>query len=145
MTEGDDLRPEVGGSIKDLRFHRDCLMMSVLAEMGVPEGQVVEKQNGTESTLKRILDEVRKYSFSGYVKVALVDSGNRSEGLILFVDGNPVVSAYVFKRSGADKDRLYKGGKAVEYIWQDSVCQDAIVTLHAKVQPQEIASIFQGA
>jgi chromosomal replication initiator protein DnaA len=145
MTEGDDLRPEVGGSIKDLRFHRDCLMMSVLAEMGVPEGQVVEKQNGTESTLKRILDEVRKYSFSGYIKVALVDSGNRSEGLILFVDGDPVVSAYVFKRSSADKDRLYKGGKAVEYLWQDSVCQDAIVTLHAKIQPQEIASIFQGA
>jgi len=113
--------------------------------MGVPEGQIVEKQNGTENALKRILDEVKKFSFSGYVKVALVDKGNRSEGLILFQDGNPIVSAYVFRRSGAEKERLYKGGKAVEFIWQDSVRQDAIVTLHAKIQPQEVAGLFQDA
>ncbi|MGD0056557.1 MAG: DnaA/Hda family protein [Methanomassiliicoccales archaeon] len=119
-------------------------MVSVLTEMGVPEGQIVERQNGTGNALKMILDEVKKFSFSGFVKVALIDKVNRSEGMILFEDGDPIVAAYIFRRSGGKKERLYKGGKAAEFIWQDSVCQDAIITLHAKIQTREIASIFQG-
>ncbi|MDD1768829.1 MAG: DUF835 domain-containing protein [Methanomassiliicoccales archaeon] len=117
----------------------------MLVEMGVPEGQIVERQNGSDDALKKILDEVKKFSFSGFVKVALIDKGNRSEGLILFEEGDPIVSAYVFRRSGAEKERVYKGGKAAEFIWQDSVCPDAIITLHAKIQPREVGGMFQGA
>lgn len=130
---------------KDLRFHRDCLTVNVLVEMGIPEGQVVERQNGSDDALKRILDEVKRFSFSGFVKVALVERGSRSEGLILFGDGDPIVSVYAYRRSGAKNEVVYKGGRAAEFMWQDSVRPDAIVTLHAKVQPQEIARMFQGA
>jgi chromosomal replication initiator protein DnaA len=117
----------------------------VLAEIGIPEGKVVERQNGSDTALKKMLEEIRKYAFSGYLKIALLQNGDRAEGLIVFDAGDPVSSVYVFRRSGSDCERTYKGGRAVEYVWQDSVCSSAVISLHAKIQPQEIGRLLQGS
>ena len=103
-------------------------------DLGIPEGQTVDKYRGGEGMLKRVLEDVRKYAFTGYVKLVFEPNADRGEGIILFNSGEPLISIYTFKKAGASHaERYYKGGKAVEFIWEDSLLPDATISLHSRV------------
>src|SRR6059036_1532075 len=79
------------------------------------------------STPQDLLLDLKKYSFSGYVRTVRGGSGKRSEGIVLLRGGNPEASLY--HRDGA-QDR---GRSALKKVWQDSYDESCILELHARV------------
>src|SRR2546427_783924 len=55
-----------------------------------PEGKVVRRVPGSADALKTMLLDLKKYSFSGYVRTIRVAEGQPSEGIVLLSGGNPV-------------------------------------------------------
>ena len=43
--------------------------VGLLVDLGIPDGQTVDRYRGGEGMLKRVLEDVRKYAFTGYVKL----------------------------------------------------------------------------
>ena len=94
----------------------------MLVELGIPEGQVVDRYRGGDGVLKKVFDDVRKYAFSGYVKLAFEMNVERAEGAIAFVSGEPLIALYIYKKGGASRtERVYKAAPAVEFVWEDSL------------------------
>ncbi|MCU0861002.1 MAG: DnaA/Hda family protein [Methanomassiliicoccales archaeon] len=113
--------------------------VTLLAELGIPDGQVVDRYRGGEGVLKKVLEDVRKYAFSGYVKLEFELNVDRAEGAVAFNSGEPVVALYVFKKGGALRpERVYKGGKAVEFVWEDSLLPESSISLHSRVSAQDM-------
>jgi len=111
----------------------------LLAELGIPEGQVVDRYRGGEGVLKRVLDDVKKYAFSGYVRLAFELNVDKAEGAVAFNSGEPLLALYVYKKGGASRsERIYKGGKAVEFIWEDSLLPESSISLHSRVSTTEM-------
>src|SRR5207245_916082 len=77
------------------------------------------------NALKQLLLDLKKYSFSGYVRTVRGGSGKRSEGIVLLRGGNPEASLY--HRDGT-QDR---GRSALKKVWQDSYDESCILELHA--------------
>jgi chromosomal replication initiator protein DnaA len=93
--------------------------------------------------LRRVLDDVRRYAFSGYVRTALDLKGNRGEGMIAFNSGEPMFALYAYRdTTGVRAERTYKGGKATEFVWEDSIYPEASISLHSRVALQEIVKGF---
>jgi chromosomal replication initiator protein DnaA len=114
-------------------------MVGLLVDLGIPDGQTVDRYRGGEGMLKRVLEDVRKYAFTGYVKLIFELNADKGEGIILFNSGEPLISIYTFKKAGASHaERYYKGGKAVEFIWEDSLLPDATISLHSRVPVSDI-------
>jgi chromosomal replication initiator protein DnaA len=114
-------------------------MVGLLVDLGIPDGQTVDRYRGGEGMLKRVLEDVRKYAFTGYVKLVFELNADKGEGIILFNSGEPLISIYTFKKAGASHaERYYKGGKAVEFIWEDSLLPDATISLHSRVPVSDI-------
>ncbi|MBM4237491.1 MAG: hypothetical protein FJ151_03290, partial [Euryarchaeota archaeon] len=117
----------------------------MLAALEIPEGQIVERLNGRDGALKEMLDNVKKYSFSGYVKVGLALEGDQSEGIILFNSGDPVLALYLYKREGMGQERIYKAARAVEFLYEDSVYPEAVLSLHGRVDPEKVGRVLPSA
>ncbi len=113
--------------------------VGLLVDQGIPDGQTVDRYRGGEGMLKRVLEDVRKYAFTGYVKLIFELNADKGEGIILFNSGEPLIAIYTFKKAGASHaERYYKGGKAVEFIWEDSLLPDATISLHSRVPVTDI-------
>ncbi|MEM0448371.1 MAG: DnaA/Hda family protein, partial [Methanomassiliicoccales archaeon] len=111
----------------------------MLAELGIPEGQVVDRYRGGEGVLKRVLEDVKRYAFSGYIKLQFEFNIDRAEGVLVFNSGEPVLALYAFRKGGVMKSqRLYKGAQAVEFIWEDSLLPESSISLHSRVSIQDI-------
>jgi chromosomal replication initiator protein DnaA len=117
--------------------------VSVLSDLGLPEGEIVSQHRGSKESLQEIFNRTRRYRFSGYVRLQQTIEEKRSEGIVGFELGQPLLSVYVFKW---DKDgragRVYMGRKAIEFLWEDSVYPDCNITLHANVPQDEIMALF---
>jgi rubrerythrin len=113
--------------------------VGLLVDLGIPDGQTVDRYRGGEGMLKRVLEDVRRYAFTGYVKLIFELNADKSEGIILFNSGEPLISLYTFKKAGASHaERNYKGGKAVEFIWEDSQLPEATISLHSRIPVSDI-------
>jgi chromosomal replication initiator protein DnaA len=77
--------------------------------------------------LKQLLLDLKKYSFSGYVRTVRTSGGKRSEGIVLLRGGNPEASLY--QRDGAQE----RGRTALKKVWQDSYDEGCMLELHARV------------
>ncbi len=118
----------------------------MLVELGLPDGQVVDRYRGGEGVLKKVFDDVRKYAFSGYVKLAFELNVERAEGAIVFVSGDPLIALYVYKKGGASRgERVYKGVPAVEFIWEDSLFPEASISLHSRINATELEKQYPDA
>jgi chromosomal replication initiator protein DnaA len=118
----------------------------LLVELGIPEGQVVDRYRGGEGVLKKVFEDVRKYAFSGYVKLAFELNVEKAEGAIAFASGEPLVALYVYKKGGASRgERVYKGAQAVEYIWEDSLFPETSISLHSRINASELEKQHQDA
>src|SRR3989442_1500281 len=106
------------------RGHRGSLTPQDLL---LPEGKLIRTTRGGPSALKQLLLDLKKYSFSGYVRTVRSGAGKRAEGIVLLRGGNPEASLY--HRDGT-QDR---GRSALKKVWQDSYDESCIVDLHARV------------
>jgi chromosomal replication initiator protein DnaA len=93
----------------------------------LPEGKLIRTTRGGPNALKQLLLDLKKYSFSGYVRTVRGGGGKRSEGIVLLRGGNPEASLY--HRDGT-QDR---GRSALKKVWQDSYDESCVLELHARV------------
>jgi chromosomal replication initiator protein DnaA len=118
----------------------------LLVELGIPEGQVVDRYRGGEGVLKKVFEDVRKYAFSGYVKLAFELNVERAEGAITFASGEPLLALYVYKKGGASRsDHVYKGVPAVEFIWEDSLFPESSISLHSRINASDLEKQYPDA
>src|SRR5881409_512425 len=106
------------------RGHRGT---STPQDLLLPEGKLIRTTRGGPNALKQLLLDLKKYSFSGYVRTVRGGSGKRSEGIVLLRGGNPAASLY--HRDGT-QDR---GRSALKKVWQDSYDESCVLELHARV------------
>ncbi|MDD1747351.1 MAG: DUF835 domain-containing protein [Methanomassiliicoccales archaeon] len=115
-------------------------------ELGIPDGQVVDRYRGGDGVLKKVFEDVRKYAFSGYVKLAFELNVERAEGAIAFNSGEPLLALYVYKKGGASRsDHVYKGLNAVRFIWEDSLFPESSITLHSRINASDLEKQFPDA
>ena len=106
------------------RGHRGSLTPQDLL---LPEGKLIRTTRGGPTALKQLLLDLKKYSFSGYVRTVRSGAGKRAEGIVLLRGGNPEASLY--HRDGT-QDR---GRSALKKVWQDSYDESCVLELHARV------------
>ncbi len=106
------------------RGHRGSLTPQDLL---LPEGKLIRTTRGGPNALKQLLLDLKKYSFSGYVRTVRSGIGRRAEGIVLLRGGNPEASLY--HRDGT-QDR---GRSALKKVWQDSYDESCVLELHARV------------
>jgi len=106
------------------RGHRGSLTPQDLL---LPEGKLIRTTRGGPNALKQLLLDLKKYSFSGYVRTVRSGTGKRAEGIVLLRGGNPEASLY--HRDGT-QDR---GRSALKKVWQDSYDESCVLELHARV------------
>src|SRR3989449_176473 len=67
------------------RYHRGNLTPQDLL---LPEGKLIRTTRGGPNALKQLLLDLKKYSFSGYVRSVRTASGRRAGGIVLLRGGN---------------------------------------------------------
>ncbi len=105
----------------------------------LPEGKLIRTTRGGASALKQLLLDLKKYSFSGYVRTVRIHEGRRSEGMILLRAGTPEASLHVH---GEDQER---GRTALKKVWQDSYDDEATIELHARVDMDNLIAEYADA
>src|SRR3989442_9696476 len=103
------------------RGHRGT---STPQDLLLPEGKLIRTTRGGPNALKQLLLDLKKYSFSGYVRTVRGGSGKRSEGIVLLRGGNPEASLY--HRDGT-QDR---GRSALKKVWQESYAESCSLRIH---------------
>src|SRR5256712_7919353 len=95
------------------RRHRGT---STPQDLLLPEGKLIRTTRGGPNALKQLLLDLKKYSFSGYVRTVRGGSGKRSEGIVLLRGGDP--EARLDHRGGTQdpgRSALKKGGQGSEH------------------------------
>jgi chromosomal replication initiator protein DnaA len=105
----------------------------------LPEGKLIRTTRGGPNALKQLLLDLKKYSFSGYVRSVRTASGKRAEGIVLLRGGNPEASLY--QRDDA-QDR---GRSALKKVWQDSYDEACVLELHARVDMDGLVREYANA
>jgi hypothetical protein len=60
----------------------------------IPEGKIIKTLNGGTDALKKILLDLKKYAFSGYVKTISLRDNEPSIGYVIVKEGTPAISVY---------------------------------------------------
>ncbi len=105
----------------------------------LPEGKLIRTTRGGATALKQLLLDLKKYSFSGYVRTVRTQGAARSEGIVLLRSGNPEASLY---QRGDSKER---GRNALKKVWQDSYDETCTIELHARVDMDGLIKEYAGA
>ncbi len=105
----------------------------------LPEGKLIRTARGGPNALKQLLLDLKKYSFSGYVRTVRTVGGKRSEGIVLLRGGNPEASLYHREES---QDR---GRTALKRVWQDSYDESCVLELHARVDMDGLVREYANA
>ncbi len=109
------------------------------ADLLLQEGKLIRTTRGGANALKQLLLDLKKYSFSGYVRIVRLHEGRRAEGMILLKGGNPEASLHV---RGEDQER---GRSALKLVWQDSYDPEATIELHARVDMDGLITEYADA
>ncbi len=105
----------------------------------LPEGKLIRTTRGGATSLKQLLLDLKKYSFSGYVRTVRSKAGVRSEGIVLLRAGNPEASLHL---AGDAQER---GRNALKQVWQDSYDEEATIELHARVDMDGLIAEYADA
>jgi len=115
-------------------------------ELRIPEGIIVRTARGGPDVLGGILDNLKQYSFSGYIKVALKKESLSSTGFIVMEAGDPTMSIYQFeKKEPREMKRIYAGDKALRFVWEDAQDKLSLIELHSRVPKEEFDRRFPDA
>ncbi|HEV8594696.1 MAG TPA: hypothetical protein VGR51_04115, partial [Thermoplasmata archaeon] len=90
---------------------------------------------GGTDALKNALVDLKRYSFSGYVKTVF----GSAIGCVVVMEGNPELALY-------DSDgKLSEGKVALKSVWQDSYSDRCSIEIHAKVDVAQIRERYPRA
>lgn len=116
------------------------------AELRIPEGIVVRTARGGPNVLSGILADLKQYTFTGYVRVALKKESMSSTGYLVIDQGIPTMSIYQFeKKEPREIKRIYAGDKSMRFILEDSQDRHAIIEIHSRVPKEEFDRRFPDA
>ncbi len=121
------------------RLARDVRRSPTPQDLLLPEGKLIRTTRGGASALKQLLLDLKKYSFSGYVRIVRTHGGVRSDGIVLLRAGNPEASLH---QSGEEQSR---GRNALKKVWQDSYDDEATIELHARVDMDGLVTEYADA
>lgn len=102
----------------------------------IPEGKIIKTLNGGTDALKKILLDLKKYAFSGYVKTISLRDNEPSIGYVIVKEGTPAISVY----SGEGGPEL--GRMSLKKIWEDSYDRKCEIELHARIEVDELIRQF---
>ncbi|MEE9489997.1 MAG: DnaA/Hda family protein [Thermoplasmata archaeon] len=102
----------------------------------IPEGKIIKTLNGGTDALKKILLDLKKYAFSGYVKTIYLRDNEPSIGYVVVKEGTPAISVYAGE-GGPEVGRM-----SLKKIWEDSYDRKCEIELHARVEVGEIIRRF---
>ena len=105
----------------------------------LPEGKLIRTTRGGASALKQLLLDLKKYSFSGYIRIVRTRDGVRSQGIVLLRAGNPEASLHL---RGEEQER---GRTALKKVWQDSYDDEATIELHARIDMDDLVAEYADA
>jgi len=108
--------------------------------MKVPEGVIIRTIKGGTDRLKRILSDLRKYSFTGYVKTVLEGENSRAVGYLVLNEGIAALSYYEFVKDSTEKS--YVGSRSLKFIWEDSYSPECQIELHTRIDIDRMYEIF---
>jgi len=118
----------------------------MVTDLRIPEGIVVRTAKGGPDSLKEMLADLRKYSFTGYVKVTLDKDIMSSVGFLVVERGDIVMAVYEFEKSKPrELKRIYTGEKSLRFIHEDSQDKGASIELHSRVPTVEFERRFPDA
>lgn len=116
------------------------------SELRIPEGIVVRTARGGTEILRNILNDLKQYSFSGYIKVILKKDTMNSTGYLVIEQGTPAMSIYQFEKyEPREIKRIYAGDKSLRFIWEDSQDRLSLIELHSRVPKEEFDRRFPDA
>jgi len=98
----------------------------------IPEGKIIKTLNGGTDALKKILLDLKKYAFSGYVKTIYLRENEPSIGYVVVKEGTPAISVYAGE-GGSELGRM-----SLKKIWEDSYDRKCEIELHARVEVDEL-------
>lgn len=104
-----------------------------------PEGKTIRKTKGGLDSLKGLLLDLRKYSFTGYVQTILDKEGKESNGYVFVKSGNLEGSYHVYGQTKS------LGKAALRRIWKDSADESCHLEVHAKIDVDAILSDLKDA
>jgi len=104
-----------------------------------PEGKTIRTLQGGSDSLKGLLLDLRKYSFSGYVQTLVSEKEPISKGYIIVKTGNPEVAVHV---QGTAKST---GKAALRRIWDDTGNPLCVIQVHARVDVNALLEEFSDA
>ena len=104
-----------------------------------PEGKTIRNVRGGVDSLKGLLLDLKKYSFSGYVRTLYTDGDVTSIGYVIIKTGNPEASIH-------DQGPARSLGKvALRRVWEDSGKPSCEIEVHAKVDVDALLSQIRDA
>jgi len=107
---------------------------------------VVRTARGGAGVLKNIINDLKQYSFSGYIKVLLEKDTMNSTGYLVIDQGVPAMSIYQFERvQPREIKRIYAGDKSLRFVWEDAQDKTALIELHSRVPTEEFERRFPDA
>ena len=86
-----------------------------------------------------MLADLKRYSFSGYVRTVLEGEGGRAVGFVIVVEGTPELAIH------HTRGQTKAGKVALKSVWEDSYGGSCEMEIHAKVDLDEIRGSFPNA
>jgi len=118
----------------------------MVTDLRIPEGIIVRTAKGGQDSLKGILEDLKQYGFTGYIRVTLEKDIMSSIGYLVIEQGNPVMAVYEFEKSRPrELKRIYTGEKSLRFILEDSQDKIANIELHSRVPTEEFERRFPDA
>ncbi|MFQ6059773.1 MAG: DnaA ATPase domain-containing protein [Thermoplasmata archaeon] len=103
----------------------------------LPEGKIVRTIVGGPGSLKKLLLDLKKYLFDGYVSTLLDLRGSISEGYIILRGGKPTTFLHI------EEGERSRGEESLKKIWADSYREECTIRLHAKIDVEEIVRLIE--
>jgi chromosomal replication initiator protein DnaA len=103
----------------------------------MPEGKIVRTIEGGPGSLKKLLLDLKKYFFDGYVSTTLERGDSVTKGFILLRQGKPTKFLHV------DGETDTHGEDSLKKIWADSYRKECGIGLHAKIDLDELEKLME--
>ncbi len=103
----------------------------------LPEGKVVRTIEGGPGSLKKLLLDLKKYFFDGYVSTFLKRDDSTTKGYILLRQGKPTKFLHL------DGEVDTHGEDSLKKIWADSYRKECEIGLHAKIDLDEMEKLME--
>jgi chromosomal replication initiator protein DnaA len=103
----------------------------------LPEGKIVRTIEGGPGSLKKLLLDLKKFYFDGYVSTNLRKAKSKMQGYILLRGGKPTNFLHIEGKEDTH------GEESLKKIWADSYRKECNIGLHAKVDLDDLEKLME--